>query len=86
MFTTQEAIDGTLALLSSRAPGGTVCPSEVARKLATAAGTATAGDWRDAMPAVHEAVDRLVEQGQAKLSWKGKPLAARAGPYRIARG
>lgn len=69
-----------LALLAARAPAATVCPSEVARVLA--GGTA---DWRDAMPAVHAAVDTLVADGQVQLSWKGRPLAARSGPYRIGR-
>jgi len=35
----------TLALLARRAPGATICPSEVARAIAP--------DWRGAMPAVH---------------------------------
>ncbi|MBJ6121996.1 DUF3253 domain-containing protein [Sphingomonas mollis] len=77
----------TLALLAARAPGATICPSEVARALATAseAGT-TATDWRDAMPIVHAAVDRLVAEGLVRLSWKGDALDTRAGPYRIGRG
>jgi hypothetical protein len=70
----------TLALLAARAPGATICPSEIARALAL-----PGDDWRAAMPAVHAAVDTLVENGVVRLSWKGKPLPARAGPYRIAR-
>ena len=70
----------TLALLARREEGSTVCPSEVARALATAAGTA---DWRGAMPAVHAAIDRMVEGGLVRLSWKGEVMAARDGPYRI---
>lgn len=69
----------TLAILESRLPGATVCPSEVAR--AIAAGSA----WRDAMPEVHAAVDHLLEQGVVQISWKRQPLAVRAGPYRIGR-
>jgi hypothetical protein len=42
-----------------------------------------AQDWRSAMPAVHEAIDELVSDGLVQLSWKGQPLAKRAGPYRI---
>ena len=38
------------------------------------------------MPIVHAAVDRLVAEGVVRLSWKGEPLDARAGPYRIRRG
>ena len=75
-----DAREATLALLAARAPEATVCPSEVARALAAPA------DWRDRMPAVHAAVDRLVTEGLVRLSWKGRSLPARAGPYRIRRG
>lgn len=37
------------------------------------------------MPAVHAAVDRLLDDGLVRLSWKGRALAVRAGPYRIGR-
>jgi hypothetical protein len=70
-------------LVAKRAPGATICPSEVARAL-TAGSDASA--WREAMPIVHAAVDRLVAEGVVRLSWKGEPLDARAGPYRIRRG
>ncbi|MEN5361918.1 DUF3253 domain-containing protein [Brevundimonas intermedia] len=76
-----DAREATLALLAARAEGATVCPSEVARAV-----TAAAGDWRDAMPEVHVAVDQLVSDGLVRLSWKGRRLATRAGPYRIGRG
>ncbi len=77
----------TLALLDVRARGATVCPSEVARALVAAAGAEPAAtDWRDAMPAVHAAIDALLVEGVVSLSWKGQPLETRAGPYRIARG
>ncbi|HEX8062947.1 MAG TPA: DUF3253 domain-containing protein [Allosphingosinicella sp.] len=71
-----------LALLGRRAAGATVCPSEVARALAAAAGTA---DWRGEMPAVHAAIDSLLAEGLVRLSWKGEPKPARDGAYRIAR-
>ncbi|PXA97233.1 DUF3253 domain-containing protein [Nostoc sp. 3335mG] len=64
-----------LALLANRAPDATICPSEVARAIAE--------DWRSAMPVVHAAVDDMVREGQVRLSWKGRPLATRSGPYRI---
>lgn len=81
-----DAQDTTRALLARRAPGGTVCPSEVARALATAASTdANAVAWRSLMPVVHAAVDEMVASGQIQLSWKGAGLASRAGPYRIGR-
>ncbi|MDP1027606.1 DUF3253 domain-containing protein [Sphingomonas sp. KR1UV-12] len=76
-----EARAATLALLAARAAEASVCPSEVARALT--AGHADA--WRDAMPAVHDAVDRLLAEGAVRLSWKGQPLSVRAGPYRISR-
>ncbi|WP_343228378.1 DUF3253 domain-containing protein [Sphingomonas yunnanensis] len=66
-----------LSLLTRRAPDATICPSEVARAIAP--------DWRGAMPAVHAAIDGLVRDGQVRLSWKGRPLATRSGPYRIGR-
>jgi len=66
----------TLSLLEHRAPGATICPSEVARSIAQ--------DWRYAMPAVHEAIDELVSDRLVQLSWKGQILAERSGPYRIA--
>lgn len=71
-------------LLGRREPGATICPSEVARKLAS--GACGKPEWRDAMPVVHAAVDSLVDQGHIQLSWKGRALAARSGPYRIAPG
>ena len=81
-----SARDTTLALLASRAPDSTVCPSEVARALFAAGGTGSGlADWRDAMPAVHAAVDRLLVDGTVRLSWKGETLTTRVGPYRIGR-
>ena len=67
-----------LSLIAARKPDATVCPSEVAR--------AIAGDsnWREAMPLVHEVVDTLLTEGHVQLSWKGAPMPARSGPYRIA--
>ncbi|HEX8448422.1 MAG TPA: DUF3253 domain-containing protein [Allosphingosinicella sp.] len=79
----EEARAATLALLDSRPAGATICPSEVARGLAAAAG---AEDWRGAMAAVHSAVDSMVAQGLVRLSWKGEAMPARDGPYRIGRG
>ena len=80
----EQARNAILSLLAARAPGATVCPSEVARAVAAAGSPTTA--WRDAMPAVHASVDRLMAERLVRLSWKGKPLATRAGPYRIGRG
>lgn len=69
-------------MLLARGADATLCPSEVARALAKAAGTA---DWRAAMPRVHDAVDALAAAGQVRLSWRGRTLPARDGPYRIGR-
>ncbi|MES2339565.1 MAG: DUF3253 domain-containing protein [Pseudomonadota bacterium] len=74
-----QARTTTLALLAARTPGATVCPSEVARAI----DPGTGGDWRAAMPIVHRAIDRLLEDGLIGLSWKGRTLTHRAGPYRI---
>lgn len=73
-----------LEMVTGRAPNGTMCPSEVARKLVKTEDGARALDWRSAMPVVHAAVDELVDEGHVRLSWKGRSLATRAGPYRIA--
>jgi hypothetical protein len=72
----------TVALLDARAANATICPSEVARALVA---DDAPDSWRDMMPDVHTAVDALVTEGRVRLSWKGKPLAARDGPYRIGR-
>jgi hypothetical protein len=69
-----------LALLDKRAVDATICPSEVARSLAKAI---PSPDWRSFMPAVHTAIDELMAEGTVQLSWKGKSLKKRAGPYRI---
>ena len=75
-----DAREATLTLLAARADDATVCPSEVARAV-----TAATGDWRDAMPQVHAAVDHMVGEGLVRLSWKGRWLSTRTGPYRIGR-
>ncbi|EDL49240.1 DUF3253 domain-containing protein [Erythrobacter sp. SD-21] len=77
-MTRQE--DAVLRLLSKRAPDATICPSEAAREIA-----GEDDDWRLRMDDVHCAVDRLVEEGRIRLSWKGAALERRDGPYRIAR-
>jgi hypothetical protein len=67
-------------LLAGRAAGRTLCPSEVARKLAKGGEC-----WRDRMAEVHAAVDGLLARQSVALSWKGEPLPRREGPYRIGR-
>jgi hypothetical protein len=81
-----DAYAATLALLAARAADATICPSELARLLARPADASVEGaDWRARMPAVHEAVDRLAAEGRVRLSWKGRQLSSRAGPYRAGR-
>lgn len=77
-----DARAATMALLARRAAGATVCPSDVARAIAAAAGSE---DWRGEMPAVHAAIDLMVADGLIRLSWKGEPMPVRDGPYRIGR-
>lgn len=66
-------------MLHARGAGRTLCPSEVARDLA-----GEGGDWRARMDEVHSAVDRLLDGGEIALSWKGRALDRRDGPYRVA--
>ena len=66
-----------LSLLVRRAPTATICLSEVARAITP--------DWRGAMRAAYAAVDGLVRDELVQLSWKGRRLVARSGPYRISR-
>lgn len=73
----------TLKLLSGRVAEATVCPSEVARAIVDEDGSSPTVSWRSLMPIVHAAVDELLSKGLVRLSWKGKPLNIRNGPYRI---
>lgn len=66
------------AMLEERGRDKTICPSEVARAL-----VADGDDWRMAMPAVHAAVDVLLAAQAIRISWRGKALGERSGPYRI---
>ena len=84
MIDTEDACRETLALLTRRAAGATVCPSEVARSLAAQAEDESAAmDWQGTMPVVHAAVERLIAGGAVQVSWKGELLTERVGPYRI---
>jgi len=76
--TAEQAIT---SLLGERGPGKTICPSEAARRIA-----GDGGDWRAAMPAVHEASRALAFQHRVHLTWQGERKAEPlAGPYRIGR-
>lgn len=69
-----------ITLLKKRADEATVCPSEVARFVAQ---TNNSPDWRRLMPVVNTAVDHLITEGVVQITWKGRRLDQRAGPYRI---
>lgn len=72
--TLEEAI---VQLLSERARGATICPSEVART--------RADDWRPLLEPVREAARRLVARGVVVITQQGRevdPSAAR-GPIRL---
>lgn len=80
----EDARSTVLQLLDRRTDQATVCPSEVARMVAGKAGADSKGpSWRAVMPVVHAAIDQLVADGLVELSWKGKVMASRYGPYRI---
>ncbi|MGE0143457.1 MAG: DUF3253 domain-containing protein [Planctomycetota bacterium] len=69
-----------LGLLDSRAPGSTICPSEVAREVRPA-------DWREWMECVRRAGRRLAARGEVTFTQGGcivDPGTAR-GPIRIRR-
>lgn len=67
-----------LALLSRRAPEGTICPSEAARELAP-------GDWRPLMPAAREAAAILARRGRLEVLQGGNQVDPRTvrGPIRL---
>lgn len=70
-----------LALLAERAEGVTVCPSEVARRVAGR----DEADWRPLMESVRAAAARLAAQGRVAVLQRGRavdPGAAR-GPIRL---
>lgn len=64
-----------------RGPGGSICPSEVARALAVEESA-----WRELMPRVRHVAAMLVGEGKIAATQKGAPvdpLSAR-GPIRLA--
>jgi hypothetical protein len=70
-----------LALLSERSVGKTICPSEVARRLAPAQN----GDdslWRGLMPRVREVAFRLAAAGLLDVTQGGKTQDLASGPPR----
>jgi hypothetical protein len=68
-------------LLSQRAAGATICPSDAARSVAGD------GDWRALMGPARDAARRLVTSGEVDITQGGQvvdPSSAR-GPIRIRR-
>jgi hypothetical protein len=73
--TLEEAIVG---LLSKRAAGATICPSEAARAVFP-------DDWRDRMEDARRAARRLVSEGRIEITQGGRvvdPSTAK-GPIRL---
>lgn len=71
-----------LDLLARRKEGATICPSEVARAVAT-----DGPEWRDLMDPVRAAVGRLVDRGEVEVTQGGEvvDLATARGPIRVRR-
>lgn len=72
-----------LDLLEARAPGATICPSDVARSLEPDDEAA----WRALMPQVREVADRLRRSGYIRVTAKGEELESAQdakGPIRLA--
>ncbi|MEU7427766.1 DUF3253 domain-containing protein [Streptomyces sp. NPDC040750] len=75
--------DAVLGLLDQRAPGKSVCPSDVARAVDRSAGEG----WRELMEPVRRAAARLAARGLVEITQHGSPVdpdTAR-GPIRIRR-
>lgn len=75
--------DAVLDLLGHRAPGASVCPSEVARAVH---GSGDEG-WRALMDPVRRAAARLAARGRVEITQHGTPVdpAGARGPIRIRR-
>ena len=83
-----------LGLLEGRATGATICPSEAARAVATAAGSghgnaAAQGEdaWRALLEPARRAARRLVAAGEVELTQRGRVVdpSTFRGPVRIRR-
>ncbi|GGW34375.1 hypothetical protein GCM10010503_08110 [Streptomyces lucensis JCM 4490] len=75
--------DAILGLLDRRAPGASVCPSDVARAVHRSADEG----WRELMEPVRRAAARLAARGQVEITQRGTPVdpAGARGPIRIRR-
>ncbi|WPB58848.1 DUF3253 domain-containing protein [Xylophilus sp. GOD-11R] len=75
------AIETTIfSLLAQRRPGTTICPSEVARALAT-----DNADWRGLMPGIRQVAQSLASTNRLVFTRSGTPVDATApgGPIRL---
>ena len=77
-------------LLSSRAWPKTICPSEVARALASSElDQMDAENWREAMPAIRDLTSELRASGEVEVLQRGQVIALDVsledirGPFRI---
>ena len=71
--------EALLGLLARRRPGGSICPSEVARLVGAE------GDWRGLLGPVRRVAWRLQRHGRVEITRKGLPVApdGSGGPIRI---
>ena len=80
-MTDPRAISTTIdALLDERAPGQTICPSEVARKPGGEA-------WRDLMQPVRDVAAERSDAGELEITRRGDKVDPRnpGGPIRLSR-
>lgn len=74
----EDISNAVLSLATTRGPGKSTCPSEIARLLFPQ-------DWRNEMNAVREVAIDLHKQGKVVITQKGKPVDIDEikGPIRI---
>ena len=79
-MTDADIEDRIFALLSTRQPGATLCPSEVARALLPEGAA-----WREQMPRVRQVAQTLAQQHRLRVTRGGVPVDATApgGPIRL---
>lgn len=73
-----EAEEAILTLLSRRAEGATICPSEAARRIG-------GEGWRERMGEVRAAAARLADAGRIEVTQRGAVVDVRTarGPIRL---
>lgn len=76
-----DARTAALELLDRRSDQATVCPSEVARAIASKAGADPTGQaWRAVMPVVHAAIDQMIGRWADRPELEGKKHAITQRP------